>query len=148
MASLSQHELFELHFRAIAARGLRKVTSLAREDPFIVVRCRDEQVKSEVVREGDVNPVFGADGAGWVSMVHACVEDNITFAVVHEGGLASSEAIIGTMYISANALVSGDVVEDWFEITHNGSPAGTLHMRLQLMHLLYPKGLPRRNYKN
>ena len=115
--------------RIVEARELRSVISFGKMDPFAIVRCRDEAVKSPVMRDAHAAPVFD-----WKTMVRAKLADNVAVEVFNEGGTLHSEKPIGAVVFAVSDLRSGEVADRWYTLTFEGQAAGEVRIRSQLMH--------------
>ena len=115
--------------RIVEARELRSVVSFGKMDPFAIVRCRDEAVKSPVMRDAHAAPVFD-----WKTMVRAKLADNVAVEVFNEGGTLHSEKPIGAVVFAVSDLRSGEVADRWYTLTFEGQAAGEVRIRSQLMH--------------
>jgi hypothetical protein len=103
--------------------------SLLLVDPFVIVRCRDEQYKSDVKTDEHQTPNFN-----WKTMVRGKIHDNVTVAVLQEGGALQSETIIGSVVVAIHDLHDGRVEDGWYRLSFEGKPAGEVRLRMQLMH--------------
>ena len=122
-------EILELHVRIVEARGLRRAHSIVHNEPFATLRCRDELNRSAAVKHEGTTPTFD-----FKSMVHARLADNCAISIVHEGGVVSSETVIGAVVFAVSDLADGQVADRWLSLHYEGQEAGEVRARMQLMH--------------
>lgn len=94
-------------------------------DPYLTLQMRDKDAKTHVCKDGNEAPSWGTK-----YMFPATIADQLVMRVFHQG--TTGDSIIGAGSVPVATLLSGDVADAWFPLTHENRPAGEIHLRVQV----------------
>ncbi|CAK4080789.1 unnamed protein product [Aphanomyces euteiches] len=119
--------MHELQVTVKRATNLRDVQLIGKQDPYCIVQVGARSFRSRVHDNGGKNPV-------WNDTFVFPVMDPQTeqLVVIIKDSNWVSDEFIGTCLVPVNAFLHGQMVDQWYPVSHGRRQKGTINMSIQL----------------
>ena len=105
----------------------RNTEVVGKMDPYVKMKCCENEWRSTILNEGGKNPVWQGQ---YFDITVKYLSDDVIFEVRDED--VSDSDLVGKGIIKLSSLiVNGQGIDEWFEIQCQGKSTGKVHFRCE-----------------